>query len=132
ICEASKFIFIAQLTPTLVVTVLLSSTCIPAGGLQVPVWRGTNPHVIPSRRNRQALDSKNTLLVANSFSFGVKVFEVFAVRFPPIARSIIADVIQTGFLSCLRRISRYGRLGCLSVPTVGQTRPHRGTITSSE
>jgi hypothetical protein len=91
--ETGEFIFIAQLAPTLVVTVLFSSARIAASCLKMPVWGGADPNVSPSRRNRQAFNSKDALFVANSLSFYVKVLEVVAVRFPTIAGSIIANVV---------------------------------------
>src|SRR5206468_7773016 len=58
-----EFIFIAQLAPTLVITVLLSPPGIATRRLDMSGGRRTNPNIRPSRRNRQTRNSEETLLV---------------------------------------------------------------------
>src|SRR5207247_10790660 len=66
-----EFIFIAQLAPTLVITVLLSPPGIATRRLDMSGGRRTNPNVRPCRRNRQTLNSEETLLVADSFALRI-------------------------------------------------------------
>ena len=64
------------------------------------------------------------LLVADCFSFRVQILEVFAFRSAAVTRSIVIDVLQTGFLGSLRRISCNAGLGCFPVPIVCPTCSH--------
>src|SRR5207249_11239381 len=86
--------------------------------------RRTNPDIRPCRRNSETLNSKETLLVADSFDLRIPILELAIVPSARVARSIVADVVQTSFLRRLSRFrSEYGFdpfvLTCLS-----PRRPH--------
>jgi hypothetical protein len=66
--NASEFVFVAYLAPSVMIAILLSPAGIATSRLDVTVWGGTNPDISPCRRNSQAFDSDQTLFIANSFS----------------------------------------------------------------
>jgi hypothetical protein len=78
----------------------------------------------PCWRNRQAFDSKEALLVPNSFPFCVKVLEVVAVRFSAVTGPIIAHVEQPSLFGAIRRVyDRNRSIGLLFFDPF-RARPH--------
>src|SRR5205807_10591692 len=71
VSKASKFIFIAHLAPSVVITILFAASRVAAGCLDVAVWRRANPDIRPRRWNGQTLDSQEPLFVADALRFRV-------------------------------------------------------------
>src|SRR6266567_817130 len=69
--EPIEFIYIAELTPTLVITVLLPSARITTCRLNMASRRRTNPDIRPRRWNRQTSYPEETLLLADWFALRI-------------------------------------------------------------
>src|SRR5690606_27438601 len=79
--------------PAGVVEVLLAAGLVPAGGLQVPVGVGADPHLAPRRRDHQALDTL-PLGRADRLAARAVVAEALAATAPRVARLVVPDVAQ--------------------------------------
>src|SRR6266478_3186274 len=112
---AVVFVFVANLAPALVIKVLFATARVATGCLNVTVGRGTNPHVSPSRRNRQAFDPQKPLFVTNELSVGVEPREIFAFGFTRVARPIVANITQPGLFGCVHCLSNDLRAVAISI-----------------
>src|SRR5262245_56806949 len=66
------------------IAILLAVPGIPSDGLQMPVARGANPHLIPCGRNDQRPDPVQDRSISDPGASGVHVAE-------PLARAFLAD-----------------------------------------
>src|SRR5690606_10386061 len=72
--QAIKLGVVAKAVPQRVIFILLASTGIYAGGLQMTILQMADPYIFPSRRNSKLLDPLEYLFVAN-FPFAQVVAE---------------------------------------------------------
>ncbi len=97
------FAFIADLTPTRMVAILLAAARIPPDRLQVPVRIGTNPHIFVSRRDGELADPGQRVLIADLAAIGMAIAKSRACTNPGNTWLAVADIAQPGRL---RRFSQ--------------------------
>src|SRR5262245_1363373 len=106
------------------ISVLLAPTGVATRRLDVSIRRRTNPNFRPCWWNGELLDTEQPLFVADQFSFRVQILEIFALCPAAVARPLVTNVLETGFLRGLHRISHDGGFDCFPVPTLAPTRSH--------
>jgi hypothetical protein len=76
------------------IAILLAPTCIAAGGLQMALAVGANPHVGVGRRDHQRIDTLDLVLVADTLAVGVEIGKFAAQDLAAEARLAVIDVVQ--------------------------------------
>ena len=74
------------------ITILLAATIVAPGCLEVAVGRGANPHLLVGRRNRESIQAKNARFIANLFSLGIEIRELFPANFARVTGRIITPL----------------------------------------
>ena len=73
--ETRVLVTVAYLTPARVIAVLLATTGIAAGSLQMALRVGTDPHVGIRRRHGQCVQALDFIRILDPHTFGVEVLE---------------------------------------------------------
>jgi hypothetical protein len=89
---------IAHGAPAWMIPVLLPSSSIASGGLQVPVWAWTDPDVRPCRRDGKGLKTAQHCRVSYELPVKATVTKAAASAWAPDARLSIRHVAQPGRL----------------------------------
>ena len=92
--HAPVFVLVAQLAPLRVVAVLLAAAGIAAGGLQVAMRVGADPHIRVGRGDHQCGDACEGFAVAYSLAIGIEVDETVAPAPTGQARLTVVNVVQ--------------------------------------
>ncbi len=93
--HAVVFGFVTHFAPAGMIAVLLAAFGVAAGGLKVAILEGANPNVSPCGRDCEALDAGEGIFVADGFSIGGGIGEIFAVRDALNAGHSVIDVTQS-------------------------------------
>src|SRR5262249_39393875 len=90
--EPFVLVFVADLTPPLMVAVLLTLARVTAGGLEMSRGMRSDPHVGPGRWNGERADPGERFFVVDRFAVGSLVGEAGPVPVPGDAGLRVADV----------------------------------------
>lgn len=94
--QAGVLVGIPHLAPARVITVLLAPPRIAAGGLQMAVGIGADPHVGVGGRDCQRVDARHVRGVADALALRIEVSELAAQLAAGDAGGAVVDVMQAG------------------------------------
>ncbi|MNT16330.1 hypothetical protein D3C72_1514280 [compost metagenome] len=88
---------------------MLASARIAAGGLQVAVGQGADPHVFVRRRYRKLVDASDFRVVGNALAVGIQVVKGAAVDpYAAIAGQGVVHIDQGGINGGRRGVGKRG------------------------
>src|SRR5690606_15876806 len=85
---------VAHLAPTSVIAILLATTRVTTGGLQVTIGSGADPDILPGRWDRQLANPLQRFRVVHPAAIGAVIAETSAGTAPGQSGAVVIDVAQ--------------------------------------